>query len=1026
MIDFEVIRKCLKRGITRVQLNLMDRETVLAELDPYDMNLKTTDYDFEYKRTLRYSMEDHDRFQKIQKDARGNRKHIYLHYSKFLGEDTYKKSEDDDNRGNLDDDAWLDTMEDLKTSHSLTYDSLTMKDSLTTMRTDELIKNRKAASLWDLHRPFRIKIVGVDNIPMKELEDKSLYIAAQVFLGGIPLTNCRITKCVLGDRSPRFNQFITFPELYTSELPREAKVCFTVFSKPYTKTDPHLIIGRSPTLQDLTKICNNTIKRGVITGLESPLPTPTNIQLGVTSGISNPTEVTDDQHADNHYGDDEEVMDNDNEEVKRSKKDREKTNAALGGLNFQLFNFCGTLKQGAYCLKMHPGKEAKPIMTSGENNGTETIRFVPLSITFSLDEYLLPVVYPDDEDSFSSSITTEQTNQTFNNTLQELKERKDTLSRNLNSPENNLIQVSPRKLSTQQTEQTKPKAPNKQRKHLPEHLKKRFEDYVAKKNSEILRSQEIIEKKLEKILLFDPLKVLNSEERWLVFTNREKLVKNPKALSKFLMSVPWKYPEARLIAKEFLAKWSVIEPIDALELLDHNFGASFVREYSISRLNQLSDQQLCNFLLQLVQTLKFESYHDSSLARFLLQRGLRSPNIIGHILFWHLKAEMYVPCISERHGVILEEYLRNCGSHRIELLQQTGVLHQLKEIAEGVKEVSDKEECKEYVRACLAELKHPPKFKLPLSPRMEVKAILVERCRVMSSKKKPLWLVFQNADETGDPIQVMFKAGDDLRQDLLTLQILSIMDQLWKKKTLDLHMNPYGCICTGDQQGFIEIVVDSDTVANITAGDTGGLSGGLKAFSNDPLETWLLKNNGGEKSSKDYEKAVQNFTTSCAGYCAATYVLGIGDRHNDNIMLTRKGDLFHIDFGHFLGNFKSFKKVYKRETTPFVFTPMYAQVMKSYDQSFSTAYYAQFEELSIKAYKILRENGHMIMNLFLLMLATGIPELQSVSDIKWLRKCLILDKTEEEAEQHFKDKIKLALANTKSQINDFVHIVKHK
>ena len=70
------------------------------------------------------------------------------------------------------------------------------------------------------------------------------------------------------------------------------------------------------------------------------------------------------------------------------------------------------------------------------------------------------------------------------------------------------------------------------------------------------------------------------------------------------------------------------------------------------------------------------------------------------------------------------------------------------------------------------------------------------------SNAVPLKLVFKNVNEKAGPVYAMFKAGDDLRQDMMTMQIIRIMDRLWLKEGLDLKMITFSCLPTGPKRGI--------------------------------------------------------------------------------------------------------------------------------------------------------------------------------------------------------------------------------
>eukprot|EP00808_Paulinella_micropora_P023395 g3465.t1 len=562
------------------------------------------------------------------------------------------------------------------------------------------------------------------------------------------------------------------------------------------------------------------------------------------------------------------------------------------------------------------------------------------------------------------------------------------------------------------------------------------------------------QQELEALVQKDLMTELSSRQQELLWRSRGMFVEERKRtqtlgltsedfrrdpLPMLLRCVDWTNENQRAEAKALLDVWQTSAVSTSLQLLDASFADYQVRKFAVDTvLRKVPDSELKLYLLQLTQCIKFEPYHQSPLVRFLIERAISNPCQIGHYLFWHMKAEMETHVgFRERYALVMEEYLSHAPDSAHELSKQNNAINQLLRVAEHIAQMKDANKFSE--QEIRAEYQNElntlnrdfftrmpnGKWQLPLNPKLEVTTLLVEKCRFMSSKKVPLWLVFKNADKFGSPVVFLLKSGDDLRQDILTLQLLTVMDHIWLSRGLDLCLKPYAVVATGvnnlgEGVGMIEAILDADTTSGIQMKFGGGIRG---AFSLKPLREYLLVHN---PSEAEQTLAVKNFTRSTAGYCVATYILGIGDRHNGNIMVAQSGHLFHIDFGHFLGHFKT-KFGVKRERTPFVFTKEMAYVITNGNKKLKDSpEYKGFEDLCSQAFLACREFAVDLENLFILMLSAGMPELMLQEDVYYLREMLLPDQTTDEATKHFKQQLTSSVDDQWRRWDNAAHLAKHR
>ncbi|KAH9846234.1 atypical/PIKK/PI3K protein kinase [Lenzites betulinus] len=514
-----------------------------------------------------------------------------------------------------------------------------------------------------------------------------------------------------------------------------------------------------------------------------------------------------------------------------------------------------------------------------------------------------------------------------------------------------------------------------------------------------------IRDELSQILNYAPSQPLTSEEKDLIWKFRFYLTRDKRGLTKFLKSVTWRDPsEVKQAVEELLPQWTEIDIDDALELLGPNTVDSRVRAYAVKQLSRADDDELLLYLLQLVQALKFEStasdqrssrsttsavsYDDSGLADFLISRAMRNP-ILGNRFHWYLMVEVAMEdkVMAKMYGRVVFKFMKileDNGDERRDLMRRQGELvDTLSKRARELRTSKDPRPKKiEKLRAVLADSKNNlatmPPLPLPLNARIQVTGIIAEKSSVFKSNMFPMLLYFQCAG--GGEYPVMFKDGDDMRQDQLVIQLFTLMDRLLRKENLDLKLSPYDVLATGPSQGMVQFI-PSKTIAAIVS-EHGTLLNYLRA--NYPDE--------GSVGTYGVEPGViDTFVRSCAGYCVVTYLLGVGDRHLDNLLLAPDGHFFHVDFGYILG----------RDPKPLAPPVKICKEMVDAMGGVQSVHYTRFKSFCFTAFSILRKSANLILNLVTLMVDANIPHIKQRDVHEQVLGKFCLEMTEEQAIEHF-------------------------
>lgn len=430
---------------------------------------------------------------------------------------------------------------------------------------------------------------------------------------------------------------------------------------------------------------------------------------------------------------------------------------------------------------------------------------------------------------------------------------------------------------------------------------------------------------------------LNPSEKQLLWINREFLTGHSRWMVQLAKATDLSDEKAVLILEQLMYKkrrnscWNIrcsrfcSEQIGINDMLDlirynsnhiDNTNTNVISNFILKSLNNIEISVFINYLPFILHNIKNNEF----ILDILLEKGSNDYNFMAN-LYWC--AKVFCTDVTTSKKCVYSILIR---------VRETAFKSKFKEMIR-----MDKLDIKRLHILNEKTLDGKPRIVLPLCHNKTFVGVDDNKIKIINSNSQPTIVYFK--DDKGNRVPIMFK-NDDVRKDYVVLNIINIIHDILKKADADLDIDiiRYSVMPTTEKTGYIEIIENASTIFNII--EKSGLT----------IQNYILNHNKNQVISTFRER----FVKSTALYCVVSYLLGIGDRHLDNIMISNDGLLFHIDFGFILGQDPKYSNNRLIRVTPEIINVIGGYESEDYDY---------FKKTCVRIYNILRLHVNTFSNL---------------------------------------------------------------